>query len=207
VESDKEGVLAELLCARLCHDLAGAVGAVTAGAELLAEEGPASPMAAEALDLMADSAASMARLRYLRLAVGPANQGAAHQVRALAEAYFEKGFPQGDWRLDWPPELAAIDSPDRAKLLLNLIGLAQECLPRGGVIAVRPDQSDMVVAIGAAVSGEAMQGLTATSFAGLSPRAAQGAYAALLARRLALTITPQPRDGALALAVMQENLH
>ncbi len=131
--------LAELLCARLCHDLAGAVGAVSAGAELLADEGVDSPMAGEAISLLGDSAASMtARLRFLRLALGPSSSSAPSEARPLTVAYLEKGYPQGDWTLDWPADQAGIDSPDLAKLLLNLICLAQDSLPRGGVIVVRP---------------------------------------------------------------------
>lgn len=178
--------LAELLCARLCHDLAGAVGAVSAGAELLAEEGPASPMAAEAVSLLADSAASMtARLRFLRLALGVASASAPNEARALAVAFIEKGYPQGEWKLDWPMGQGAAKSPDQAKLLLNLICLAQDCLPRGGVIAVRPEEEALVTARGDTVTvGESVQGLTATDLAGLGPRSGQGAYAGFLAARL-----------------------
>jgi len=192
----QETLLAELLCARLCHDLAGAVGAVTAGAELLAEEGSSSPMAAEALDLMASSAISLAaRLRFLRLAVGPANTGAAGQARAHAEAYFLKGYPQGEWKLDWPGEITGIASADHAKLLLNLISLAQECLPRGGIIAVRPQERQIVVASGPSVQmGEAAQGLEATDMSRMSPRGAQGAYAALLAKRIGSSISAVQDD-------------
>ena len=202
-----EGVLAELLCARLCHDLAGAVGAVTAGAELLAEEGSASPMAAEALDLMATSATSLAaRLRFLRLAVGPGNSGSGSQARELAIAYFLKGYPQGDWTLDWPLDPTAELSADHAKLLLNLISLAQECLPRGGRIEVRPDSAEMVTARGAAnAQGEAVSGLKAMSFKGLTPRAAQGAYAGLLAARLGGNIDVRQGDGGVALVVNWKN--
>jgi histidine phosphotransferase ChpT len=198
-----EGVLAELLCARLCHDLAGAVGAVTAGAELLAEEGAASPIAAEALDLMANSAVSLAaRLRFLRLAMGPGNQGAPAQARSLAEAYFAKGYPSGEWMLDWPHDSPALLAPDLAKLLLNLVCVAQECLPRGGTIEVRPDRDEIVTARGAVIAlGEAMQGLQAKDAAGLSPRAAQGAYTALLARRMGSSIDVCQGDDAVTLVV------
>lgn len=178
--------LAELLCARLCHDLAGAVGAVSAGAELLAEEGPASPMAAEAVSLLADSAASMtARLKFLRLALGVSSTSAPAEARPLAQAYLEKGYPQGEWRLDWPADQGPAASPDHAKLLLNLICLAQDCLPRGGVIAVRPQDAVLVAARGETLAvGESVQGLAATELAGLGPRAGQGAYSAFLAARL-----------------------
>ena len=195
-----EGILGELLCARLCHDLAGAVGAVTAGAELLAEEGPTSPMAAEALDLMATSAGSMAaRLRFLRLAVGPGNSGSGGQARELTASYFTKGYPQGEWKLDWPHDPNAALSPDHAKLLLNLVCIAQECLPRGGTIEVQPE---MVTARGGSiVQGEAVFGLKAEGYQGLTPRAAQGAYAALLASRLHGKIDIRQGDQSLAFVV------
>lgn len=199
----QEGLLAELLCARLCHDLAGTLGAVTAGAELLSEEGVASPMAVEALDLMASSAASLTvRLQFLRLALGPANQAAATQARALAHAYYLKGFPQGDWRLDWPPDGALMGSGEEVKLMLNLICVAQECLPRGGTIRVSPEAEDWITATGlAAQIGEAVQGLNAQDVMGLPPRAAQGAYAASLARRLGLRIEIRQGDGKISFKV------
>ena len=192
--------LAELLCARLCHDLAGAVGAVSAGAELLAEEGPASPMAAEAVSLLADSAASMtARLRFLRLALGVSSASAPNEARALAVAFLEKGYPQGEWKLDWPMGQAAAASPDQAKLLLNLICLAQDCLPRGGVIAVRPEETVLVAARGETVTvSDSVQGLAATDFASLGPRSGQGAYAGFLAVRLGGAVVWQQTSGEIA---------
>ncbi len=192
--------LAEILCARLCHDLAGAVGAVSAGAELLAEEGPSSPMAAEAVSLLADSAASLsARLRFLRLALGVSSASAPHEARALALAFLEKGYPQGDWTLDWPMAQGAATGPDQAKLLLNLICMAQDCLPRGGVIAVRPEETVLVAARGETVTvPESVKGLTAADFAAMGPRAGQGAYAGLLAVRLGGAVAWKQSPGEIA---------
>lgn len=197
--------LAELLCARLCHDLAGAVGAVSAGAELLAEEGPASPMAAEAVSLLADSAASMtARLKFLRLALGSSSTSAPAEARPLALAYLDKGYPQGDWRLDWPADQAAPGSPDLAKLLLNLICLAQDCLPRGGVIAVRPQEAALVTARGETIiTAESVQGLAASELAGLGPRAGQGTYAAFVAARLGSKVAWRQGEGEIAFSLQQ----
>lgn len=195
--------LAELLCARLCHDLAGAVGAVSAGAELLAEEGPSSPMAAEAVSLLADSAASMtARLRFLRLALGGASASAPNEARALTVAFLEKGYPQGEWKLDWPMGQAAAKSPDQAKLLLNLICLAQDCLPRGGIIAVRPEEEVLVAARGDTVTaGESLQGLGSTDLAALGPRSGQGAYAGFLAARLGGAVAYNQSPGEIAFSL------
>ena len=195
--------LAELLCARLCHDLAGAVGAVSAGAELLADEGMDSPRAGEAISLLGDSAASMtARLRFLRLALGPSSSSAAIEARPLTVAYLEKGYPQGDWKLDWPADQSAIETPELAKLLLNLICLAQDSLPRGGVIAVRPRGVALVTARGdSATPGESVQGLTAEDLGDLGARSGQGAYAARLAARLGATVRWRQSPGEIAFSL------
>jgi len=197
--------LAELLCSRLCHDLAGAVGAVSAGAELLAEEGPASPMAAEAVSLLADSAASMAaRLKFLRLALGSSSSSAPSEARPLSLAYLEKGYPTGEWRLDWPADQPPPSSPDQAKLLLNLICLAQDCLPRGGVIAVRPGDAVLVAARGAALAqSDSVQGLAAADLSALGPRSGQGAYAAFLAARLGGRIESRRGEGEMVFELRQ----
>ena len=64
--------LATDLCTRLCHDLAGSVGAVVAGAELIEdEEDPV--QIRETASLLMQAAESVAvRLRFLRLAFGTA---------------------------------------------------------------------------------------------------------------------------------------
>ena len=60
--------LAQLLCTRLCHDLAGPIGAVTNGAELLQSD---PSFAAEAGDLLINSAKTASvRLKALRIAFG-----------------------------------------------------------------------------------------------------------------------------------------
>ncbi len=197
-ESDA-ALLAEMLCARVCHDLAGAVGAVTAGAELMNEEDPASRMAAEALDLMTGSAASLAaRLRFLRLALGPANQSAVSQARGLTEAFFTKGHAQGGWSIDWPAAPDGDNSPNQIKLLLNLVLLAQDCLPKGGRIVVRPSGDELVRAEGEqATLGESAHGIAAVGLAGLGPRGMQGAYTALLAHRLNAGIEMRQQTGVI----------
>jgi hypothetical protein len=114
----------------------------------------------------------------------------------LAVAFLEKGFPQGDWKLDWPMAQAAAKSPDQAKLLLNLICLAQDCLPRGGTIAVRPEEEGLVAARGELVTlGESVQGLGAADLAGLGPRSGQGAYTGFLAARLGKSVAYQQKTG------------
>ena len=88
------------------------------------------------------------------------------------------------------------------KLLLNLVCLAQDCLPRGGVIAVRPEEEVLVAARGETVAvGESVQGLTATDLAGLGPRTGQGAYAGFLAARLGGAIAYKQGPGEIGFSL------
>jgi histidine phosphotransferase ChpT len=190
--------LAELLCARICHDLAGPVGAVGTGAELLAEEAESGVLAGDALDLLTRSAAAAgSRLRFLRLAWGSGNQvidGAS--LAAIATTYLREvgerlslDWPQPDQDHPWPPA--------EARLLLNLLIIARDCLPRGGVIHIRTDQSPEVFAEVTAAGpgarpGDAAQAMAAAGSEGLAARGVQGYYTRRLAHSLYLR--PQRLD-------------
>ena len=196
--------LAELLCARLCHDLAGPVGAVATGAELLAEEGGD---AGEALDLLGSSAAAASqRLRFFRFALGPAAKPvAARELCDLATGFLSGSATAGgalavDWRdggvEPWPA------AP--AKLLLNLLLVARDCLPRGGRLRVSarisPASPAEVVAEGAgAAPAEAVAGLLRGDTAGLGPRGAQGFYTRCLAARQAMVVDITQEGGRVVL--------
>jgi len=181
--------LVELLCARLCHDLAGPVGAVATGAELLGDEDElGGEMAGEALALLASSAAAAsARLRFLRLALGGA--GGATQAAALRDIVvnFLGSASGGDGvTLDWADAGAGPWEAEDAKLLLNLILLARDCLPRGGRLRVQARSGGVseVTAEGkGAVPGESTAALQAEDAEGFGPRGAQGFYAAQVAAR------------------------
>lgn len=181
--------LAELLCARLCHDLAGPVGAVATGAELLAEDGDD---AGDALALLASSAAAASlRLRFFRLALGSAGKAVgSRELRDLAVAFMVGSASAGaavtvDWRdgavEPWPAA--------QAKLLLNLLLVARDCLPRGGSLRLSARQgpgilAEVEAADAVARPAEAMAGLAADGPAGLGPRGAQGYYTrGLIARQ------------------------
>jgi histidine phosphotransferase ChpT len=110
--------LAELMAARLCHDLVGPIGAVANGIELLGEGGA----------------------QWFRFAFGTANAlpGSAMmaETRRLASGLFEEGRVT----LDWPAPDEALEAATTrpgAKLALNLTLLGLESLPRGGTVRVR----------------------------------------------------------------------
>lgn len=192
--SDTTVKLAELLCARLCHDLAGPIGAVATGAELLEDEGDGvDGMAAEAVALLAGSAAAAgARLRFLRLALGSA--AGEQDMDALKEvaAAFLAGAGAGDSiRLEWAVPAKAAWDGGKVKILLNLLLLARDCLPRGGAIVVAAAAGGglEVRAEGrGARPGASASALEAASPQALAPREVQGYYTGLLLAAAKMTI-------------------
>lgn len=181
-------LLAELLCARLCHDLAGPLGAAAAGAELIEEMGADAD--ADTLGLVAASAAgAAARLKFLRAALGPASESAqpAAKIEQLARAYIEAGASSGPFSctLDWHAAPGDIDGR-RARLLLNLVMLAHDSLPRGGRIRVRIDEQAGLSAVGegeAAALGLEVRDVLLDGHPPSGPRAAQASLTLVLAGR------------------------
>ena len=88
-ESELE--LAQLLCTRLCHDLAGPIGAVAAGVELIAGD----PTAAdpETLSLIGTSSnAASLKLRFMRAVLGTDSgsvNGSTLDLSALLDGYLD----------------------------------------------------------------------------------------------------------------------
>ncbi|MFV3076447.1 histidine phosphotransferase family protein [Niveispirillum fermenti] len=188
----------ELLCSRLCHDLVGPVGAINNGVELLDESG--GDAGGEALDLIADSADSAAaRLRLYRLALGAAGGQAglsAGDGRAALEAWFRGGAT----RLEW---LAALQSPPPGMVKLVLLSalLAEEALPRGGVVRVEGDDGGLVLTAsgtGAALRPEMVAALSGgLAEADLTPRSVLSHAVPRFAAAYGLSFTPPEPAGPL----------
>jgi histidine phosphotransferase ChpT len=126
----------ELPCSRLCHELASPVGAINNGIEMIEEFDES--MLPDAMPLIGSSARLVAdRLKFYRMAYGRAGTRSVSSdsdIRDLAEAYLSDGRST----LDWPAPPAMAQYPDGwGKLLLNLVPLATETLPRGGAIRFR----------------------------------------------------------------------
>ena len=108
------------------------------GAELLAEvSGRADP---EVVGLIAGSArAASRRLQFYRVAFGSANALSSGRPLADARALTTALLEEGKVGLEWAyPEAAAEQQAGRGavKALLNLVLVAVETLPRGGVLKV-----------------------------------------------------------------------
>jgi histidine phosphotransferase ChpT len=130
--------LASLMCSKLCHDLVSPIGALGNGIEVLADE-PDVEMRENALDLIANSARSAAaKLQFARIAFGTASgPGGTLDLGSAARAAHEY-FATTKASLDWQPGPLAVPK-DAARLCLNLLLVALECIPRGGEIRVTLD--------------------------------------------------------------------
>jgi len=131
--NDSDLELAQLLCTRLCHDLAGPIGAVAAGVELIGDD-PA--MAdAETIGLIGDSSnAASRKLKFLRAALG-FTQNSNGDLQGLVDGYIAAtAGPGGRIEVTWPPS-PALEKASRLfganwmQTLLNLCLLTLETLP------------------------------------------------------------------------------
>jgi hypothetical protein len=132
--------LAELLVGTLSHDIAGPLGMIESLLEMVCEDRNASP---NALAIALDAAAVLSnRLKLLRAAWG-GGSGALDPsgLRALAA-----GLPGRDVRLDLSGLAGSgTIAPAPARVLVNLLVLADEALAGHGVIALAGDPAREIV--------------------------------------------------------------
>lgn len=124
--------IAELLCSRICHELVAGVAAINNGVELISEIDPT--MFDEAMGLIGSSAKqASARLQYYRMAYGFAGYEALGGMSAVTELIAGLLEDEERFELQVAGDAPALEA-GWGKLLLNLIVLGMDCLPRGGVL-------------------------------------------------------------------------
>jgi histidine phosphotransferase ChpT len=129
--------LAALLCSRVCHDLISPVGAIVNGLEVLDDENDEETKTF-ALDLIKKSAGTAsAKLQFCRIAFGAAGSAGAQidsgDAEKVARGFLEDEKTKLDWQL---PRLLL--PKNRVKLLLNMLLVAGQAIPRGGQLGVKP---------------------------------------------------------------------
>lgn len=132
--------LAALLCARICHDLVGPVGALETGLELLNDDDNLD-MRDDAIELMKVGALQAgAKLRFLRIAFGAG--GSAPDVMAgdELERLCKGVYPDGKIVLDWQLDVDGLDK-SASRVLLNLVMLSMQAVPLGGTVTVNAKQT------------------------------------------------------------------
>jgi histidine phosphotransferase ChpT len=145
--------LAALLCSRVCHDLISPVGAITNGLEVM-EEGKDEETAKFAMELIKKSArTASAKLQFCRLAFGAAGSAGAQIDTGDAEKVTRGLMEDEKTKIAWnlPRVLMA---KNRVKLLLNMMLMAAQAIPRGGQIIVDPVGEGDTVGFRLSVTGQ-----------------------------------------------------
>jgi histidine phosphotransferase ChpT len=187
--------LAALVCSRVCHDLISPVGAIVNGLEVL-DDNPKPEDREFALDLIRKSAkTASARLQFCRLAFGAAGSAGAQidlgDAQTMARGHIEDAKTSITWNL---PRILL--PKNRVKLLLNMLIIAQQTIPRGGVLVVNPigdgdKMSFRVMATGlnARLPQNIAEILGGGHVAAIDAHAVQPYYTRLLAQACGLNVT------------------
>ena len=189
--------LAALLCSRVCHDLISPVGAIVNGLEVL-DDNPKPEDRDFALDLIRKSAkTASARLQFCRLAFGAAGSSSAQidlgDAQNMAKGHIEDGKITLSWNL---PRLLL--PKNRVKLLLNMLVIAQQTIPRGGTLTIDPVGEGEMMSFRVTAAGlnarvpQNIVALLGASTAAIDAHAVQPYYTRLLAQACGLTVTLVP---------------
>jgi histidine phosphotransferase ChpT len=200
--------LAALLCSRICHDLISPTGAIVNGLEVLEEKESDEETRTFALDLIKKSArTASARLQFCRLAFGAAGSAGAQidlgDAQNMSRAFIEDGKTKLVWNL---PRLLL--PKNRVKLLLNMLIIAGQTIPRGGTLTVNPVGEGETMAFRIAATGlnaripQAVPALLEGSSenGSVDAHAIQPFYAGLLARACGLKVELKAEGEAIVVA-------
>ncbi|HMA73667.1 MAG TPA: histidine phosphotransferase family protein [Xanthobacteraceae bacterium] len=199
--------LAALLCSRVCHDLISPSGAIVNGLEVL-EESKDEETRSFALELIKKSAkTASARLQFCRIAFGAAGSASA-QVDLSDAENVARGFIEDEKvKLSWNLPSTLLPK-NRVKLLLNMILVAAQSIPRGGIVAVDGDGPPEAMTFRISACGlnarisQAVPGLLAgrPENGALDAHAIQPFYTGLLGRASGLVVSIEANGDAIVVA-------
>jgi len=199
--------LAALLCSRVCHDLISPVGAIVNGLEVMEDDNDQETKAF-AMDLIKKSVKqASAKLQFCRIAFGAAGSAGAQIDLGDAEKV-ARGFMEDDktsiaWNL---PRLLL--AKNKVKLLLNMLLIASQSIPRGGKLVVDPVGEGESMGFRISATGgyakvpQAVPELLAggSHSGGVDAHAVQPYYTGLLARDCGLTVTAASEGDVIVVA-------
>jgi histidine phosphotransferase ChpT len=199
--------LAALLCSRVCHDLISPVGAIMNGLEVM-EDDKDEETVKFAMDLIKKSArTASAKLQFCRLAFGAAGSAGAQIDTGDAEKVVRGLMEDEKTKVAWnvPRVLMA---KNRVKLLLNMLLLAAQAIPRGGQITVDPVGEGEAIGFRVSVTGtnakvpQAVSALLAGESGehAVDAHAIQPFYARLLAKECGLNVGMAPEGEAIVVS-------
>jgi histidine phosphotransferase ChpT len=199
--------LAALLCSRVCHDLISPVGAIVNGLEVMEDDNDPETKAF-AMDLIKKSVKqASAKLQFCRLAFGAAGSAGAQidigDAEKVARGFLEDDKTKIAWNLP-----RALLPKNRVKLLLNMLLIAGQSIPRGGQITVDPVGTGEALAFRISATGgyakvpQAVPELLAGGAHGgtVDAHAVQPYYTSLLAKDCGLTVAATSEGEAIVVA-------
>ena len=198
--------LAALLCSRVCHDLISPVGAIVNGLEVLEEEKDEATKEF-ALDLIKKSArTASAKLQFCRIAFGAAGSAGAQidlgDAETIARGFLEDEKTKLAWNLP-----RALSPKNRVKLLLNMLVIAGQGIPRGGVLTVDPVGDGDAMSFRVTASGpnsrvppHAVALLAGTPEGNVDAHAIQPFYTGMLARSCGLGVSVAAENDTIVVA-------
>lgn len=182
--------LAALLCSRVCHDIAGPASAMGAALSVLDDE-DAADMRDDAIALLRNGAGQIrSKLEYARVCFGAAGSRGGEMALSEIKTLADPMFADARADLSWKTQTGEI-SKTAARVLLNLIWLAVDTLPRGGTVTIEAAASaDGGARLRVVASGPRLRldDAYVTAFTGAAPeggfdgRNVQPYFAGLIAR-------------------------
>ena len=128
--------LSAYIASRICHDLVSPVSSVTTALDFIDDPG-GGEMKDQAETLLKNGATHAShRLQFLRYAFGSIglSDGAAdiHEAKKITEDFVATHKPSIEWDIDTDHI-----GFGHARLMMNMVLVGIDCLPRGGVITLR----------------------------------------------------------------------
>lgn len=184
--------LAALLSSRVCHDIVSPVGAIVNGIELMGEDGDMKDFAMELIQSSARQAS--AKVQFARIAFGAAGSAGAEIDIADAENVAKGLFEFEKAEIEWSAPVMLL-AKNKVKLLLNMVLISLQFVPRGGVISVTVEDNGNLLRIKAKGPSQRIPADLVKIMTGgnapedLDAHMVQPVYASLLADNVGLTLT------------------
>lgn len=202
--------LAALVASRVCHDMAEPMNALIQGLEMLKDSDTAGRNG-DAIALMEHGVAkAWAKLEFFRFAfagggaAGGDGEGRLEEARAVAEKLYGALKPALEWRAP------AVAMPRATlKVVMNGLFIANECLPKGGVVTVDAGKDGDLVEVRLHCAGQraAMRPATWAALQGELPEdgypgpVVQPLLTGILARQTGVEILTRQSEGAVEIVM------